>query len=158
MDTPWNNSEAAERQHTDWSTRAEFAAAMRHASCVSATINRAADRLKLPSGGYGYLGVCNDSVAMVQAGLQLPITQFPCIVAGEGLSVLARTFQVCCRHCRYCAKVALHSRANLLSREATFTAGAPNSGQPTHRLARFPAPWAVCLLASCSLVVCAWFC
>jgi hypothetical protein len=67
---------------------------MRCTSCVAAVVNKAADRLGLPFGGYGYLGVCNDSVAMVQAGLGEQVTQFPCILAGAAKVTVSQTFEV----------------------------------------------------------------
>ena len=56
---PWINVPEVERFHTNWSTMTEYRTVMQHAAAVASSVNRAADQLKLPSGGYGYLGVCH---------------------------------------------------------------------------------------------------
>jgi hypothetical protein len=99
---PWNNSKCMELAHSSWSTVEDYKAAMRCTTCVAATVNCTADRLKLPNGGYGYLGVCNDSVAMVQASLQEEVTLFPCILAGGAKTILGSAIKV-----RDCTKQAV---------------------------------------------------
>eukprot|EP00892_Ulva_mutabilis_P003573 jgi/Ulvmu1/1588/UM111_0016.1 len=50
---PWANSATAEVQHTAWHTAEEYEAAADVAAAVACVINRTADVLRLPSGGYG---------------------------------------------------------------------------------------------------------
>lgn len=40
-------------------------------------------------------GVCNDSVATIQAALEEPVTMFPCILAGQAKTQMAQTYAVC---------------------------------------------------------------
>lgn len=44
--------------------------------------------------GCRYLGVCNDSVAIVQAGLGEAVTMFPCILAGRAKHKMSQLYQV----------------------------------------------------------------
>jgi hypothetical protein len=39
-------------------------------------------------------GVCNDSVATIQAALEEPVTMFPCILAGQAKIQMAQTYSV----------------------------------------------------------------
>jgi hypothetical protein len=91
---PWNNSTSMEVQHTKWSTMEEHRQVMKSTTVIASVVNKSADRLKLPNGGYGFLGVCNDSVAMVQAGCGCPVTQFPCILGGQAKVTIAAAFKV----------------------------------------------------------------
>jgi hypothetical protein len=84
-----------EVKHTSWSTPEEFKQAMKCTTVIGSVINKCADRLNLPNGGYGFLGVCNDSVAMVQSGTGCPVTQFPCILAGLAKTTMAAAFKAC---------------------------------------------------------------
>lgn len=61
---------------------------------VSCVTNRMADVLNLPNGGYGYLGVCNDSVATIQAAMHEAITMFPCVWAGHAKTYMAESYAV----------------------------------------------------------------
>jgi len=83
-----------ELAHTSWSCRSDYVQAMRCTTCIGAAVNKSADRLNLPNGGYGFLGVCNDSVAMVQAGMGTAVTQFPCILAGQAKTVVGAAITV----------------------------------------------------------------
>ena len=40
-------------------------------------------------------GVCNDSVATIQAAMEEPVTMFPCILAGQAKTHMAQTYAVC---------------------------------------------------------------
>jgi hypothetical protein len=80
--------------HTAWSTTKEYKAAMLCTTAIGLVVNKAADRLGVPNGGYGYFGVCNDSVAMVQAGLGEKVTQYPCILAGAAKATISQAFEV----------------------------------------------------------------
>lgn len=51
------------------------------------------------AGGYGYLGVCHDSVAVVQASMQEEVTLFPCLLAGQAESVMSRMYTVRALRC-----------------------------------------------------------
>lgn len=64
------------------------------AAMVANASNRMADERHLPSGGYGYLGVCLDSVATIQAGLGQAVTMFPCNISGQAKTRMAQTYQV----------------------------------------------------------------
>lgn len=46
------------------------------------------------AGGYGYLGVCHDSVAIVQAAMQEPVTLFPCLLAGQAEVMMSKMYKV----------------------------------------------------------------
>lgn len=46
------------------------------------------------AGGYGYLGVCHDSVAVVQAAMQEEVTLFPCLLAGQAEGVMSKMYTV----------------------------------------------------------------
>jgi len=57
-------------EHAKWEgTRAITAATL--ASALALAANRVADRRRWPCGGYGYLGVCSDSAAAVEAAMRL---------------------------------------------------------------------------------------
>lgn len=83
-----------ETVHTAWSSLDDYRLAMRCTTCIGSAVNKSADRLNLPNGGYGFLGVCNDSVAMVQAGMRMAVTQFPCILAGQAKTVVGAAIMV----------------------------------------------------------------
>lgn len=83
-----------ETRHNEFKDVCNLRAVVRATSAIASVTNVAADRLRLPNGGYGYLGVCNDSVAAVQAALGAPVTMFPCILAGRAKATMARTYQV----------------------------------------------------------------
>jgi hypothetical protein len=83
-----------ELRHGEWSTVPQLRAAMRATTVIASATNIAADRLRLPNGGYGYLGVCNDSVAAVQAALGEEVTMYPCILAGRAKATMSRTYEV----------------------------------------------------------------
>lgn len=91
---PWTDGKKVEVVHSKWSSMAEYSAALQAASVVAAVTNYTADRSRLPNGGYGTLGVCNDSVAVVQAALGAQVTMFPCILAGSSKRALQLTYQV----------------------------------------------------------------
>ena len=91
---PWQNGKLMEVQHSSWHSAHEFREVVRATTCLSAAVNISSDRLRLPSGGYGYLGVCNDSVAMLQAAMGEPVTQFPCILAGQAKAVISAALKV----------------------------------------------------------------
>ena len=50
-------------------------------------------RGRVAAGGYGYLGVCHDSVAIVQAALQQEVTLFPCLLAGEAETIMSQMYK-----------------------------------------------------------------
>eukprot|EP00892_Ulva_mutabilis_P000379 jgi/Ulvmu1/10341/UM061_0024.1 len=91
-DQPWNNSSAMELEHSTWTRPEEYAAAADIAAMVATATNNTADELDLPNGGYGYLGVCHDSVAIVQAALQEEVTVFPCLLAGQAETIMSRMY------------------------------------------------------------------
>ena len=66
VERPWNQSEGVEVQHGSWAGLDDWRRGFQATSAVAAVTNKAADRTQLPMGGYGYLGVCNDSVAQLQ--------------------------------------------------------------------------------------------
>lgn len=103
-DLPWNSSPETEAKHSRWSTSSEYARAADVTAMVANVTNRLADEHNLPNGGYGYLGVCNDSVATVQAALSEPVTMFPCILAGQAKIQMAKAYGV--RLCFYTAAFA----------------------------------------------------
>lgn len=83
-----------ELSHTSWRSIYDYGRVIKATTCLSSVINVTADRLRLPSGGYGFLGVCNDSVAMVQAALGEPVTQFPCLLAGQAKTIIGSAVKV----------------------------------------------------------------
>jgi hypothetical protein len=93
-DLPWNNSPRTEVKHSSWSGSREYAAAADFAAMIANVTNHLADEHQLPNGGYGYLGVCNDSVATIQAAMNEPVTMFPCILAGQAKIQVLKAYDV----------------------------------------------------------------
>ena len=85
-DAPWMQRVASTNSYS----RETALQAMRLAGLLAVTFNALGTELNLPFGGYGVLGVCNDSAALIDFALRGETNMYPLISTGRFLSHTAR--------------------------------------------------------------------
>ena len=92
---PWTSPEDVEVRHTKW-TSEHHTTVMRQCAVTSAVFSTLADRLKLSRGGYGALGVCNDTTALVASSAgEKRNWQWPCMLGGPAKVLVMQELKVC---------------------------------------------------------------
>ena len=82
QDAPW----AAKTSLTDVYSHEEAIRAIRMCAVVSITFNRMAAELNLPFGGYGILGMCNDSSTLIDFAIHGKTNAYPLLSTGRYLN------------------------------------------------------------------------
>eukprot|EP00933_Yihiella_yeosuensis_P064996 TRINITY_DN68596_c0_g1_i1.p1 TRINITY_DN68596_c0_g1~~TRINITY_DN68596_c0_g1_i1.p1 ORF type:complete len:211 (+),score=19.64 TRINITY_DN68596_c0_g1_i1:1-633(+) len=82
QDAPW----AAKTSLADIYSHDDAIRAIRMCSIVAVTFNRLATEFNLPSGGYGILGVCNDSSTLIDFALRGTTNSYPLLSTGRYLN------------------------------------------------------------------------
>jgi len=82
QDAPW----AAKTSLADLYSRKDAIRAIRMCAIVSTTFNRIATEFNLPFGGYGILGMCNDSSTLIDFALRGQTNSYPLLSTGRYLN------------------------------------------------------------------------
>lgn len=88
QDTPWQ----AKTSLADVYSPSDTVRAVRMCSIVSVTFNRIATEFDLPFGGYGILGMCNDSSTMIDFAIRGKTNAYPLLSTGRYLNHIVQYF------------------------------------------------------------------
>jgi hypothetical protein len=88
QDTPWVEKTTL----ADPYSPGDMIRAIRMCALVSVTFNRIATELNLPCGGYGVLGMCNDSSTIIDFALRGKTNGYPLVSTGRYLSHIVANF------------------------------------------------------------------
>ena len=109
-DVPWIQKTAFTKVYTNQ----QVVLAAKLASVLAVTFNALGTEMDLPYGGYGVLGVCNDTAALLDFGVRGETSMFPLVSTGRFLIRISRRL------------IQLHSRMKDIN--------GPNSGDDIRRL------------------------
>jgi len=82
-DVPWANSPHSYQAYTD----TEAIRVIRMAGLLSTVFSSIASDMKLPFGGYGVLGVCNDATALIDVAMRGSTNIYPLLASGRFLTI-----------------------------------------------------------------------
>lgn len=82
-DVPWANSPHSYQAYTD----TESVRVIRMAGILSTIFSSIASDMKLPFGGYGVLGVCNDATALIDVAVRGSTNIYPMLASGRFLTI-----------------------------------------------------------------------
>ena len=88
QDTPW----AAKTTLAEPYDRQSMVRAVRMCALTSVTFNRIATELNLPYGGYGILGMCNDSSTLIDFAIRGKTNAYPLLSTGKYLGHIVEYF------------------------------------------------------------------
>lgn len=88
QDTPW----AAKTSLAEIYCHDDAIRAIRMCALVSVTFNRIATEQNLPFGGYGILGMCNDSATIIDLALRGTTSAYPLLSTGRYLNHIVSSF------------------------------------------------------------------